>query len=84
MLGKLFLYDTDYWLNRSQAKRRLAETSMDVIAADSEDTLHAGFASLVKKRKFFDRVLFQTHGDPHAIWFGGYAIYPYRWPDFKQ
>jgi hypothetical protein len=84
MLGKLFLYDSSDWINRSQAGMRNLKSN-EVIPADSKDTLHAGLASLLKQQKFFDRVLFQTHGDPHAIWFGDYPIFASTWRlDFKN
>ena len=75
-MGLLYIYDSSSWLFRQTAKRRVAEKKMPI--ADKSD-LRYELDQLKNAGKYFDRILFDTHGSPGEISFDGKSIDRYYW-----
>lgn len=74
MLRKLYIYDRSSEIDREQADGRFDESdNVHTLPVSSIRELETGLSGLVSKM-VFDRVLFQTHGSPGAIYFNHQAL----------
>ena len=80
-MGLLHIYDSSSWFITQTAKRRNAEKKLGI--SDMSD-LRYELDQLKKAGKFFDRILFETHGEPGKIFFNHMAIDRYYWEDIPR
>jgi hypothetical protein len=71
----LHVYDKGNLIDRELAAGRFYGSSNVVtLPVTSIDELKAGLDRLVAEGAFFDRAVFQSHGGPGRVWFGGDAL----------
>jgi hypothetical protein len=72
---KLYIYDSTSDADTAQADGRFDEDDVVTLGVPSREALTAALDRLVRQRVYFNRVLFQTHGEPGCIKFDGLRIY---------
>jgi Domain of unknown function (DUF4347) len=80
MTSKLYIYDKSSELDRNQAAGRFSNkfaSDKDILTIGVPfgiGNLQKVFEQLAGNNQTFDRVVFQTHGDPGKIYFGSEAV----------
>ena len=76
MFGKLYIYDHSSPEDRAQAEGRFSDDDdVLMVGVNSREDLLAQLNRLVAEKRYFSRLLIQTHGGPGNIKFDGKPIY---------